>query len=299
MKRMFYETKQLKGFSLAELLAALTVGSLVLVAVLGVYSRVQRASFAVMERLDKGQLSSEILQRIAEDLDKVVAPVSKGDVSYTKVTVENKLDNLFSTARLTIEKNIYDNKNEAQTLEKIVWQTNFDYDGDANSLILYRSHSGIALEDKLLDESKEEFRREMFIPICSGVTFFKIQVPQGSISAPTTEEALINRPGQAEEDVFDEEDFLDEWNRNTLPGAVVVTVSFGSAFKRVSGEMDVADEEKVSRTIAIDRTRMVKFDLAEMAFNDLNDLDVNEPNEPNELQDVNEPERGEPNIPIE
>ena len=76
------------GFSLAEVLAALTIAAMVLVAVLGIYSRAQRSAAAITRRLDSSRLPFEVLQRIAEDLDAVVAAASD-----TKVTVENKLDN--------------------------------------------------------------------------------------------------------------------------------------------------------------------------------------------------------------
>ena len=42
-------------------------------------------------------------------------------------------------------------------------------------MVLYRRHNGIALEDKLLDEPKQAFERQLFIPVCGGVTFFSIQ----------------------------------------------------------------------------------------------------------------------------
>ncbi|HDZ69106.1 MAG TPA: hypothetical protein ENH43_01650 [Phycisphaerales bacterium] len=90
------------------------------------------------------------------------------------------------------------------------------------------------MEDKLLDEQKESWERELFVPICDGVTFFKIQVPKG-------------------------EDFLDRWTSASLPKAVVVTISFTEPFKTLDGTLDVPDAEKITRTIAIDRTRKIRF----------------------------------------
>ena len=215
------------AFSLAEVLVALTIGAMVLVAMLGIYSRAETSAAAITHKLDSSRLASEVLQRIAEDLDRTVAPGAD-----MKVTIDNKFENGFSTARLTVLKTIYDSKNKKQTFERIIWQTN--YDNDANGLVLYRSHSGIALEDKLLDEQKEDWEKELFVPICTGVTFFKIQVPKG-------------------------EDFQDKWTSDSLPPGIVVTISFAEPFKTLAGTLDVPDEEKVTRNIAINRTRRIKF----------------------------------------
>ena len=229
MKKTSNTSKGPLGFSLAEMLAALTIGTMVLVAVLGIYSRAETSAGAITRKLDSSRLPCEVLQRIAEDLDRII--VSGSD---TKVTVENKFDNLYPSARLTILKTIYDKNNKPQTFEKIIWQSSYDYDSDANGLALYRSHTGIGPEDKLLDEKKESWERELFIPICAGVTFFKIQIPKG-------------------------EDFQDKWTSNSLPPGVVVTISFAEPFKTLTGTLDVPDAKKIARTIAIDRTRKIKF----------------------------------------
>ena len=222
--------KYRRGFSLAEVLVALTIGAMVLVAVLSIYSRAETSAAAITRKLDSSRLPSEVLQRIAEDIDRTAAPGAD-----TKVTIENKFENGFSTARLTVLKTIYNSKNEKQAFERIIWQTN--YDNDANSLVLYRSHSGIAMEDKLLDEQKEDWEKELFVPICTGVTFFKIQVPTG-------------------------EDFQDNWTSDSLPAGIVVTISFAEPFKTLAGVLDVPEDEKVARNIAVDKTRAIKFILA-------------------------------------
>ena len=284
MKKVFWKTKGFsKGFSLAELLASLVIGTLILVAVFGVYSRAQRSSSAIIRKIDSVSLSTEVLQRIAEDLDRIISPVTHGNVSYTKVTVENKLDHLFSMARLTIERSIYGRNDKPKILDKIVWQSGFDYDGDANGLVLYRSHSGIVMEDKLLDEQKERFEREMFVPVCEGVTFFKIQIPQGSISSSASAaERQAEAATEAGVVIYEEDSFLDKWDKSTLPPGVVVTISFAEPFKTVAGTIEVADEQKVRRTIAIDRTKEISFVLPKMEFQDAND--------PNDLSDPNEPQ---------
>ena len=236
MKKASNIRRESPGFSLAEVLAALTIGAMVLVAVLGIYSRAESSAAAIVRRLDSSRLPSEVLQRIAEDLDGIVAVSSDTKASDTRITIENKFDKGYSTARLKILKTIYtkDGGNKPQAFEEIIWQTSYDYDSDANGLILYRSRSGIALEDKLLDEQKEDWEKELFVPVCSGVTFFRIQVPRG-------------------------ESFYDKWTSDSLPGGIVVTISFAEPFKTLAGTLDVPDAKKITRTIAIDRTRKIRF----------------------------------------
>lgn len=227
MEKFFNKSKNMLGFSLAEVLVALTIGAMVLVSVITIYNRAENSAAAVKRELDSSRLASEVLQRIAEDIDKIVS--LGGD---TKITINNKFEKGFSTAQLMILKTIYDSENEQQIFEKVVWQTN--YDNDANSLILYRSHSGIAMEDKLLDENKEDWERELFVPVCTGVTFFKIQVPTN-------------------------EDFVEKWTAASLPNGIVATISFVEPFKTLSGTLDVPEEEKISRSIAVDRNRKIRF----------------------------------------
>jgi len=231
MKNIFYNVgSSRRGFSLAEVLSALTIGAMVLVAVLSIYSRANRTADSIGRKLDSSRLQSEVLQLIAEDIDKIVTS-SLG----TKVTIENKFDKGYPSARLKIQRSIYNSQNEEQTFEEIVWQSNYDYESQANGLILYRSHSGLVLEDKLLDEQRQDWEREYsFVPICKGVTFFKVQVPRG-------------------------EDFLDNWSEDSLPEGIVVTISFAEPFKTVAGSLDVPDTEKIARTIAVDRTRKINF----------------------------------------
>ncbi len=231
IKRAFGTPRVRLGFSLAEVLAALTIGAMVLVAVLSIYIRAEHSAAAITRKLDSSRRPFEVLQLIAEDLDGIVAAGSD-----TKIDIENKFENGFPTARLTILKTFHDRRNTEQTFEEIVWQTSFDFESEAG-LVLYRSYNGIALEDKLLDEMREDLEKSYsFVPICSGVTCFKIQVPQG-------------------------EKLHDEWGSDSLPKGIMTTISFAEPFQTVRGTLDVPDEEKITRTIAIDRTRKIKFEL--------------------------------------
>ena len=235
MKRFANTSREMTGFSLAELLAALTIGAMILVAILAIYNRAQTASAAITRTLDSTELGSEVLQRITEDLDGILAGGSN-----TKITIENKIETHgFTTARLKILKTIYDDQNKAQTFEEIIWQTSYDYYSGAYGLVLYRSHSGIDLEDKLLEEKRTSLEAQYpFVPICNSVTFFKIEVPQ-------------------------DEDFKDSWTSDTLPVGIVVTISFAEPILTLTNLWDVPETEKIRRTIAIDRTRKITFTIPE------------------------------------
>jgi prepilin-type N-terminal cleavage/methylation domain-containing protein len=223
-----------RGFSLAEVLAALTIGSMVTVAVLGIYHRAENSVAAVTRRLDGSRLPGEVLQRIAEDLDNVISSSSDA-----KITIDNKFENVASgmlvpAARLTITRTIEDSKDKEQIFKEIIWQSSYDFEGASNSLTLYRSAGGLNMEDKVLEKYKDDFEREAFVPICSGITFFKI----GALSG---------------------RDPIERWN-GAPPRGIVVTISFAQPYKKADGTFDDPEEEKITRTIAIDRTRKIRFD---------------------------------------
>ena len=161
-----------RAFTLVEVLAALTVGTMVLIVVMALYNRGQSGSAAVIDRMESSRLPREIFQRIAEDLDRVV-----GAGQGTQIDILNKFQDGFSVAKIEMLRNITDAKDQSQTFEKIVWQSSVDPDG--RLLTLYRSHSGIALEDTLFDSQKEACQREVFVPICTGLTLFREGTREG------------------------------------------------------------------------------------------------------------------------
>jgi len=225
-----------RGFSLAEVLAALTIGSLVTIAVLGVYHRAEKSVAALTHRLDGSRLPGEVLQRIAEDLDNIISSSSDA-----KITIDNKFENIASgvrvpAARLAITRTIEDSKDKEQIFKEIIWQSSYDFDGASNSLTLYRSSGGLDMEDKVLEMYKDDLEREAFVPICSGITFFKI----GALSGKEP---------------------IEKWN-GTPPRGIVVTISLAEPYKKADGTFDVPDEEKITRTIAIDRTRKISFSIS-------------------------------------
>jgi hypothetical protein len=213
-----------------------------------------------MGKIENNRLPREILQRIAEDLDRFA-----GAASDIQITVDNKYQDGYAVAKMEMSRMINDVKNQPQLFEKIVWQSSIE--PDTGVLALYRSHSGLAMEDSLLDRQKETWQRELFVPVCTKLTFFRIEIPQ------------------------DVNTILTQWTAETLPRAIVVTLSFGPPLKAVDGTFEVAEEDKVVRTIAIDRTRKLQFTLPPI---DPNLLDANEPNqlkEPNQPKDMNQADK--------
>lgn len=230
MKKMSPKFRLVPAFSLAEMLAALVIGAMVLVAALAIYNRNERISAVIISSLNAQALPTEVLQKIAEDLDNIIAADK-----YTKIKIDNGIDHLFTTAKITITKTIYNNQNKEQLFEEISWLSSYDYDSDANGLVLYRSYEGLGVEDKLLDRSRlPEEKNYPLIPLCQGVTFFKIQAYKGK-------------------------KLLDEWDYKNLPTGIKITISFAEPFKATDATFDVLEEEKITRTIAIDRTRKIKF----------------------------------------
>ena len=240
------------GFSLAETLIAITIGAMILVAVLAIYNQAEKSAAAVAQKLDSTQLASEVLQRISEDLDQIVATGAD-----TKLTIlPSKSDNGYPTARLEILRTIYDKDDKKQTFEEIIWQASTDYESDANGLVLYRSHSGMVWEDKLLDELRKDWESNYtFVPVCTGVTFFKIETIIKGQDANQVEKADTG------------------WNSDALPPGIAVTISFAQPYKTESGEITVPEEQKIIRTIAIDRTRKIQFNIPQK---DANQVDAEE-----------------------
>ncbi|MGE5296525.1 MAG: hypothetical protein ACM3VT_17030 [Solirubrobacterales bacterium] len=244
------KSRQPWGFSLGEMLVTVVIGAMVLTAILSVYSRANQAAEAVLQRVESPSLASEVLQLIAEDLGGVLGT---DDVT---VQIRNGSDNRFARADLVLRRVFHDKDNKEQVLEEITWRAAYDQEGDSPGLILYRSREGMGQEDKLLEDQRADWEKSRtFVPICRGVTFFRIQAYKG-------------------------EELLDEWPVSAPPAGVLVTISFAEPFETVRGALDVLDEQKVSRTLVINAMRKIKFATGSSG-------DANEPNDPNQ-QNVNE-----------
>jgi type II secretory pathway pseudopilin PulG len=262
---MSVKRKKHVAFTLIETIVVLMLAALVLVAVLGIYSRVRAGAVTIMDRLQENRFQTEVLQKIAEDIDRLAAPGFDAKINF-----QNKIDNGYRSARLILENNYYgaeDNKGPEKktTFEKIEWVTTYDPSCDA--LKLYRLHGGLNAEDKLLEKAPDATDREQFIPVAEGVTFFEIKARQG-------------------------EAILGDWASDALPKAVRVGFSLAPLQELPDGSMGVPEDQIFFRTIAIDRTRLIpyqfikkKFDLPEEDPNDISQDPNDIFEDPNEIFD--------------
>jgi len=246
-----------RGFSLVESIAVLTIAALIMIAVISVYGRVRNAAGSINQKMDEGILPAEVLQRIAEDIDRLATPGF--DVT---ITVDNKFDaSGYNVCRMIIENKIFDKKEKAKVFERVVWQSAYDDFEDA--LIIYRSFGGMVDEDRVIADEAQMQRREsgseLFVPLCSGVTFFSI------------------RPGS------DDKKATHKWVWPKMPRILTVTISFAEPFETDTGRLDVMDEDKIVRSVAIDRSRKIKYTFVKKIFEvpDPNDMDLDDDFDPN------------------
>jgi hypothetical protein len=254
-------TKYRKAYTLIEVLVVLTMSALVIVTVLKIHSQVRKAAAAVSEKIDSDAVPTNILQRIAEDIDRLSS--TKAEMQYS---ISNKIRNDVSQSRLIISSYYYDNNNRRQLYEQVIWQSYYDdYD---ETMYLFRSHGGVAIEDSVLDvltvgddgPSQAELQadgKERFIPVCDGMTFFEFSIPQGP-----------------------EKDPLYAWSSSKAPGAITASISFAEPIEDIFGDYIIPPDQLYQRIIATDRVRKIKFQFVRQEF---------EPDDPNELDgDPNE-----------
>jgi hypothetical protein len=267
MKMRVGQPRHDRGYSLGEMLAALVIGAMVLTAILGVYGQANRAAEAVLDKIESPALGNEVLQRIAEDLDGIV-----GADDNVSVRIRNGYDNGFVTAELVVRRTLKDAENEEQVLEEITWRAGYDYDSAVPGLVIYRSRTGVGLADKLLDAKREDWESNYpLIPVCRGVTYFRIEIPKG-------------------------EGALDRWSDPSPPPGVRVMISFATPYETVRGTLDVLDDEKVTRTIAVDRLRPIRFAMTADPNAETNGGRSAQSNEEDEASDSRQSEKGQVDV---
>lgn len=233
MKTVSTKRRQHLGFSLGEMLAALVIGAMVMTSVLSIYGRANQASEAVARRIDTPALGTEVLQLIAQDLDRLT------DNSNATIEIRNGFDGGFARAEMVLRRTFHDGNNAEQTFEEITWRAGYDHDSGIPGLVLYRSHSGLTPEDKLLDSRRAAGEENYpFVPICRGLTFFRIEVTNG-------------------------ERVSDAWSGSFLPPGIRISLSFSPPYKTVEGTLDVDESKKTSRIIAVNKTRTIRFTIPE------------------------------------
>jgi len=221
------------GISLAEVLLAVVLAAMVLMAVLSIHRRIQRTTAGIMTNLNEMLKPSEILQLIAEDLDRSV-----DSTQGLTITVDSKYEKGYSLSQLVIRKEIQkvkDRQPQEEALEEIIWQGAVDL--DTGRIVIYRRHSGMFLEDRLLGQQRQErdIRSPPFVPVCGKLTQFLIKARQGDT-------------------------WVDQWKGPAPPTGLQISISFATPHETPGGELEVLEEDKIIRTMAVDRTRKIRFE---------------------------------------
>jgi type II secretory pathway pseudopilin PulG len=227
------------AYTLVETVVVLMMSALILTATLTIYQRIRKSAVLLAGHMEQSQLENEILQRIAEDIDRLAAPGFEATIKF-----RNKLDNGYYSGQLVLENSYYGTGDRKQVFEQVIWQTWYSPADDY--LYLYRMHDGLNVEDKVLEKSPEESPSAgLYIPVVRGVTFFEFRAQQG-------------------------ENVLSAWTSDKLPQAVRVGLSFAPLQELADGSIGVPEEAKVYRTIAVDRTRLIPYQFVKKDL----DLDI-------------------------
>lgn len=254
-----------KGFSLVEILTVLVLSAMVLSATILIFSRVRTSAAAIHTTLDRYGLPEEILQKIAEDIDRLASPGFDATIS-----LRNKIENGYNSAQLIIENKYYGNGTppKADVYERVVWQSS--YDPETDRLVLYRSHSGVNMEDTVVnkiiaDKETKEGKQELamaqaFVPICPGLTHFYIGALTGA-----EEPQLV-------------------WADPKMPNGIVLGLSFTPLIQLEDGSFYLPEESIVYRAVAVDRMRPIAYKFVAKTFEvDPNAFEekTKDPNDPN------------------
>ncbi len=246
-----------RAFSLIEILTVLTLSAMILAAVILIYNRVRNSAVAITTRLNKQGLPDELLQKIAEDIDRLAAPGFDASIS-----IRNKEDSGYNSAQLVIENRYYGSGQPpiANIYERVVWQSS--YDPFLGQMILYRSHSGLNLEDKLVDTVRSgEDKPELFVPVCSGLTYFGVFALTGSET--------------------EEQEPASSWQKQTMPNGILLGLSLEPMTQLEDGSFVLPEGGIVHRAVAVDRTRSIPYKFTAKLVNatEPNSRDKNDPNE--------------------
>jgi hypothetical protein len=200
------------------------------------------------DKLAENSLAMEILQCIAEDCDRLASPGFDA-----QVTVQNKADHDYYSGRLLIMNKYYQQTEPPRQdiYEQVIWQT--DYDPETDTLILYRAHSGLNYEDKILDASRKDEELGLFIPIAEGLTCFKV-------------EAIQNQKPTA------------SWMQGNPPHGLRIGISFWPLEQLEDDSVGVPEDKIIYRSIAVDRTRAIPYQFVSQVF-DVNDFLPQDPND--------------------
>jgi hypothetical protein len=244
-----------QGFSLIEILTVLILSVMILVAVIMIYGRIRGDAATILARLDKEAIPDEILQKIAEDVDRLAAPGFDATIS-----IQNKIDTGYNSAQLIIENRYYDNSEppKPNIYERVVWQSM--YDPMLDQMTLYRSHSGLNLEDAVVDNLRSGAEKpDNFVPICPGLTYFGVYA------------------------LTDANEMTPQWQKQTMPGGILVKLSLRPMIQMADGSFELPEENIASRVVAVDRTRPIAYKISAKL------TDYSDPNNKSQSNDPNKP----------
>ncbi|OHB44276.1 MAG: hypothetical protein A2178_00480 [Planctomycetes bacterium GWC2_49_10] len=268
--------KHKRAFTVIESLVTLVIAALMLFALFGVYDRCRKVYNSITAKIESSLLPGDICQRIAEDIDRIAVPGSDA-----KMEISSSFAGGFPTSRLRISREFLDKKGKPEVLEEVIWQASIDL--ASKRMMLWRSHAGLIWEDRLLDEEERRdwtSSRRVFVPVCSGLTYFKVQVPKFPEYTPAGTSVYSNntnanvqgytaprrgiRPSNnmqtlAMEGAQEEITYQDQWPGPGLPPAVTISVSFAEPVDSGEGGLEVPDELKTMRTIVTDHTKNITF----------------------------------------
>jgi hypothetical protein len=206
---------------------------MILTATILIYGRIRSSAVTITARLENQAIPDEILQKIAEDLDRLAAPGFD-----STITIQNKIDTGYNSAQLIIENRYYGGGEppKANIYERVVWQS--VYDPMLDMMTLYRCHSGLNLEDALVDNLRTGDKTpEIFVPICPGLTCF-------SVFALT-----------------DANEMTPQWQKQAMPNGILLKLSLEPMVQMDDGSFELPEKSIVSRTVAVDRTRLINYTL--------------------------------------
>jgi type II secretory pathway component PulJ len=244
-----------QGFSLIEILTVLILSTMILISVIMIYSRVRTSAVAIDARLNQEAIPDEILQKIAEDIDRLAAPGFDATI-----TIQNKIDTGYNSAQLIIENRYYGNGEPPQSniYERVVWQSM--YDPMFDQMTLYRSHGGLNYEDAVLDnqlsEGQKKERLDKYVPICPGLTYFGVYA------------------------LTDANEMTPQWQKQAMPNGVLIKLSLHPMIQMEDGSFELPEENIVSRAVAVDRTRPIAYKVGEKLadYDDPNKTESGDPN---------------------
>ncbi len=224
------------GFALVELLTALFIVCILVISLTTIYDASTRAIASVNQRIEKGSSTSEIMRLIVDDITK--ASSAGTDTTFT---LKSKLSGGAALYRFEIASKIYDNTGKELIYQKVIWQS--DYDFITDTISLYRSAGGMMPSDPIAStQAKENPQSDIFIPVCQGLTYFTIKVPQ---IQDTPQGQIV--------------DYLDQWANDEMPGGVVVELSFEPPVEYVTGEIEVLPEDRLVESISLNRSKEYRF----------------------------------------